>query len=30
MKKQVAVIGLGRFGMSLVRTLHGAVARSWR
>jgi trk system potassium uptake protein len=24
MKKQVAVIGLGRFGMSLVRTLHGA------
>jgi len=24
MKKQVAVIGLGRFGTSLVRTLHGA------
>ena len=24
MKKQVAVIGLGRFGESLVRTLHGA------
>ena len=24
MKKQIAVIGLGRFGASLVRTLHGA------